>query len=124
MSAMLSPFFLHGKDVGLPGGQVHKQPPGLQFVSIAVVTGGSELILQPPQFALQILERQPQAALTLMGSVVHRDEQRLATRPMPGEAHEAIVRQVSVPGGGTFDELPLAVADYRLTYHRQQAIIK
>src|SRR5262245_3285699 len=108
----------------LPGRDIQTQSLRLQLIAVAVVAGGTELILQATLLAGQILKWQSQPALALVGGIIHRDEQSLVGRPLPREGHKTIVRPVVVPGGSTIGELPLAVANSRLAQNCQQPIVE
>src|SRR5262249_51873880 len=77
-----------------------------------------------PLVIIQVRERQPDIALALVRSVVHRDKQPRATRGLPRKGHEAIPGPVAVPGGNTFEQVPLAVLHDWLTQHGEQPIVK
>src|SRR5262245_24201854 len=61
-----------------PAGHVQVQPAPAQVVAVPVVDGRAELILKPPLPIPEIVERQPNIPLALIGCVVHRHQQARA----------------------------------------------
>jgi hypothetical protein len=59
-----------------------------------------------------------------MRRVVHRHQQPLASRALPGKGQKAISGPVAFPGRRAVEQLPLAVAHDRLTQHGQQPVVK
>src|ERR1700730_18106325 len=112
------------KDAGLPGRHIQIQPASLQVVAVPLVPSRAELILQLPFLAGEIRKRQPNKTLALVGGIVDGGHERFALRSLPAENQEAIVRRVPFPGRGAFKQLPLAVANARLTKHGKQAVVK
>jgi hypothetical protein len=55
----------------LPGRHIQVESVGLQIAAIPVIAGCAELILQPPLAATEISKRQSDAALALVGRIVH-----------------------------------------------------
>src|SRR5262245_11275599 len=63
-------------------------------------------------------------ALALVRRIVHRDEQALSNCTLPRKRYVAIPCPVSFPRRHTFEQLPLAVANDRLSKHRKQPVVK
>src|ERR1700730_5076702 len=71
------------KYAGLPRLHIEEQPAPKQIVSVPIVTGIIELILEAPVLAGEICKQQPDVTLALVGCVVHRHDQPLAARALP-----------------------------------------
>src|SRR5262249_46521952 len=69
-------------------------------------------------------ERQPDVALTLVGCVIHSDQQSLFTCALPAKRQETIRRPVALPGRNAFEQPPVALAQNRTTEHGKQSFIK
>ena len=63
------------EDGNVPRRHVQVQSARLQIATISVIDGIAHLILQLPLVIIQVRERQPDIALALVRSVVHRDKQ-------------------------------------------------
>ena len=110
--------------VTLPGRHVQVQVRALANRSLPIVRGITDQILQPPAAVAKVRKRQPHVTLALVGGIVHRHQQPLATGALPGKGQKAIAGPVAVPGGRAFEQLPLAVAHGRLTQHGQQPVVE
>ena len=113
-----------GKRPATPGRLVEVQAAALQIVAIPIVRGVTEQVVQPPAAVAKVWKRQPHVALALVGRIVHRHQQPLATGTLPGKSHEAIPGPVAVPGGCAVEQLPVAVAHGRLAQHGQQPVVE
>src|SRR4029453_12584280 len=82
------------------------------------------VILEPPLTTIEIREREPDEALALIGSVVHGHQQPLIPWTLPGIGQEAVRGPVTLPGRQALEQLPLALADDRLSQHGEQEIIE
>ena len=97
--SFLSPqgLLVRAKTEACHGGTSRYKPRDLQIAAIAIVDDFLELILEPPLTATEIRERQPDVTLALVGCIVHRHQQPLAVRALPGEGQEAIRRSSCLP---------------------------
>ena len=77
-----------------------------------------------PSPARQFIPWQPDVTLALVGPIVHRHQQPIPTRALPGKGQEAIPGPVAFPGGSTFEQLPLAIAHDRLAENGKQPVVK
>src|SRR4029434_11144796 len=84
----------------------------------------TEQVLQPPLAVAKLCERQPDITLALVGGIVHRHQQSVCPWVVPGKGQEAIPGPVTVPGGYTFEQLPLAVAHHWMAEHGEQPVVK
>src|SRR4030095_3258962 len=84
----------------------------------------TEQVLQPPLAVAKVCERQPDITLAPVGGIVHRHQQSVCPWVVPGKGQEAIPGPVAVPGGYTFEQLPLAVAHHWMAEYGQQPVVK
>ncbi len=112
-SLFLQPHFAalrEREDVRAPRWLVQVESPRLQVVAVPLVGGVTEQILSRHCAVAEVCKRQPHVALALVGRVVHRHQQPLATGALPGKGQEAIPRPVALPGRSALEQLPFAVA--------------
>src|SRR5262245_32295291 len=84
----------------------------------------TEQVLKPPLAVAKVCERQPDITLALVWGIVHRHQQSVCPWVVPGKSQEAIPGPVAVPGGYAFEQLPMAVAHYRMAEYGQQPVVK
>ena len=72
----------------------------------------------------KVCKRQPHVTLALVGCIVHRHQQPLASGALPRKDQKAIPGPVAVPGRCALEQLPVAVAHDRLTQHGKQPVVK
>jgi len=63
-------------------------------------------------------------ALALVGGEVHGDHETPVVGALPAEHDEAVMRPVAVPTRRAFEELPLPVAESRLTQRREETVVE
>jgi hypothetical protein len=80
--------------------------------------------MQQPSRAGEVREWQSNVALAVIGGLVHGNQQDLAHVAGPGEDQEAVVRPVALPARRAFKQLPIPVADDRITKHGEQAFLE
>src|SRR5437762_1138399 len=88
----------HGENVRSPWRPIQVESARLQLVALPRVRRVTDHILESPLAVAEIRERQPHVTLTLVGGVVHRHQQALAARALPGKGQEALPSPIAVPG--------------------------
>ena len=106
------------------GRLVQVQAASLQIAAVPIVGDVTDHVVQPPAAVAEVCKRQPHVTLALVGCIVHRHQQPLASGAAPRKTHEAVVASVAVPGRCAVEQLPLAIAHGRLTQHGKQPFVE
>ncbi len=110
------------EDVRPPRRFVEVEPARLQIVALPLVGGITDQIIQLPLPVAEIRKRQPHVALTLIERIVHRHQQPLVIRVLPGKDQEAIAGPIALPGRGAFEQAPVPLSHDRPPQRSQQLI--
>ena len=111
----------------LPRTDVEIESTRFQFVAIPIVSCVTQQIFQPPSLVPRIGKGNSDIALTLIGGVIHDNEQPFVVyslHSLPEAREETIRGPVSIPGGFAFEQLPLAVAYHCTAKHGKQPVVE
>src|SRR5262245_62939438 len=107
-----------------PGRQVEVKACRHGIVPLTIIACGTHEILESHRTVGQVCKRQPDVALALIGSIIHRHQQPFLTRTLPDKSQEAIPSPVAIPGWNAFEQLPATVAHGWQSQYRYQAVIE